>query len=155
MECLLTLTRYGWLVGFMVLNTNFNNIAGISWRSVLLVKTTDLSQVIDKLCHIMLYSTRCEMCINIKLLHSPNCCICCSVILIGADYQHTCVHFILSRVYECRLPAHMCSLHTLSCVWVPTTSTHVFTSYSLVCMSADYQHTCVHFILSRVYELLL
>ena len=37
-------------------NTTFNNISVISWLSVLLVEeTTDLSQVTDKLCHIMLY----------------------------------------------------------------------------------------------------
>jgi hypothetical protein len=42
---------------FMVLNVTFNNISVISWRSVLLVEeTTDLSQVIDKLYHIMLYT---------------------------------------------------------------------------------------------------
>jgi hypothetical protein len=40
----------------VVFNATFNNISGISWRSVLLVeKNTDLSQVIDKLYHIMLY----------------------------------------------------------------------------------------------------
>jgi hypothetical protein len=45
----------------MVLSTTFNNIAVISWRSVLLVeetedseKTTVTSQVTDKLHHIML-----------------------------------------------------------------------------------------------------
>jgi hypothetical protein len=39
-----------------VLNATFNNISVISWRSVLLVeKTTDLSQVTDKLYHTMLY----------------------------------------------------------------------------------------------------
>jgi hypothetical protein len=38
------------LVWFMVFNATFNNISVISWRSVLLVeKTTDLSQVTDKL----------------------------------------------------------------------------------------------------------
>ena len=40
----------------MVFNATFNNISVISWRSVLLVeKTTDLSQVTDKLYHIMLH----------------------------------------------------------------------------------------------------
>ena len=40
----------------MVLNTTFNNISVISWRTVLLLEeTTELSQVIDKPYHIMLY----------------------------------------------------------------------------------------------------
>jgi len=45
----------------MTFNTTFNNISATSWRSVLLVeetryleKTTDLSQVTDKLYNIML-----------------------------------------------------------------------------------------------------
>ena len=46
-------------VRVMVFNATFNNISIISWRSVLLVEetgeTTDLSQVTDKLYHIMLY----------------------------------------------------------------------------------------------------
>ena len=48
------------LVWFMVFNATINNISVITWRLVLLVeetgipgKTTDLSQVADKLYHIM------------------------------------------------------------------------------------------------------
>ena len=41
---------------FMVFNVTFNNISVISWWSVLLVEeTSDLSQVTDKLYHIMLF----------------------------------------------------------------------------------------------------
>ena len=55
----------GWMVGFMVFNATFNNIFQLYrgsqfywWRkSEDLEKTTDLSQVTDKLYHIMLYTS--------------------------------------------------------------------------------------------------
>jgi hypothetical protein len=46
------------MVSVMVLNATFYNISAILWMSVLLElseKTADLSQITDKLYHIMLY----------------------------------------------------------------------------------------------------
>jgi len=46
----------------MVFNATFNNISVILWRSVLLMeKTTDLPQVAEKLCYIMVYQAHLTM----------------------------------------------------------------------------------------------
>ena len=61
-EIILAIFFFRVRVGVMVVNATFNNISVISWWSVLLIeepeyreKTANLSQVTDKLYHIMLH----------------------------------------------------------------------------------------------------
>jgi hypothetical protein len=64
----MSICLYNWLVGlgwFMVFNSTFYNISVISWQPVRKLeyqeKTTELSQVTDKLYHIMLYRAHLAM----------------------------------------------------------------------------------------------
>ena len=61
--CQIYWLKLSWL-GFMVLNSTFNNISVISWRLVLLIEetggpgeTTVLPQITEKIYHIMLYTS--------------------------------------------------------------------------------------------------
>ena len=65
----------------MVFNAHFNNISAISWRSVYWwrepeypEKTTDLSEIIDKLYHIMLYRLHLSLICSEEFVLIPDFC---------------------------------------------------------------------------------
>ena len=73
------------LVCLMVFSATFNNISVILWQSVLLVEetgeTTDLSQVTDKLYHIMVYISNISTWLRFELTTS---------VVIGTDCISSC-----------------------------------------------------------------